>query len=321
MVLPHEFGPMFEDFSVGGQISPLPSVTLTEGDNTWFRAVTGDQHLQTADRMIHQQVSGSSDALANPGLVMHFSIGQTTNATRRAIANLYYRSVRILRPVHIGETLFTTTTVLGLRESAPKGDQHRGKVWLGITTSSEHGPVVEYERCALIPARAGGTGHADDIPGPSDPTPLSELTGAVPDWNLSTLPFSDWLINEERTDPLRDHIDLAAPFARSTFNQAAVHRDHTLGAGGRRLVYGGHVQALAQASLTRILPGLAHIVSWDGCDHIGPAYEGDLLEFSHRLVEELPVGTGRLLRLEVKGSTVDGGSGHILRWTPVVWAP
>ena len=151
--------------------------------------------------------------------------------------------------------------------------------------------------------------------------PLSELTGAVPDWNLSTLPFSDWLINEERTDPLRDHIDLAAPFARSTFNQAAVHRDHTLGAGGRRLVYGGHVQALAQASLTRILPGLAHIVSWDGCDHIGPAYEGDLLEFSHRLVEELPVGTGRLLRLEVNGSTVEGGSGHILRWTPVVWAP
>ena len=98
-------------------------------------------------------------------------------------------------------------------------------------------------------------------------------------------------------------------------------RDHTLGAGGRRLVYGGHVQALAQASLTRILPGLAHVVSWDGCDHVGPAYEGDLLEFSHRLVEELPVGTGRLLRLEVNGSTVDGGSGHILRWTPVVWAP
>jgi itaconyl-CoA hydratase len=111
MVLPHEFGPMFEDFTVGGQIPPLPSVTLTEGDNSWFRAVTGDQHLQTADRIIHQQVSGDSEALTNPGLVMHLSIGQTTNATRRAIANLYYRSVRILRPVHIGETL---TTLAGI---------------------------------------------------------------------------------------------------------------------------------------------------------------------------------------------------------------
>jgi hypothetical protein len=25
--------------------------------------------------------------------------------------------------------------------------------------------------------------------------------------------------------------------------------------------------------------------------------------------------------LEVNGSTIDGGSGHVLRWTPVVWAP
>jgi hypothetical protein len=25
--------------------------------------------------------------------------------------------------------------------------------------------------------------------------------------------------------------------------------------------------------------------------------------------------------LEVNGSTIVGGSGHVLRWTPVVWAP
>ena len=319
MVLPHEFGPMFEDFTVGGTIPPLPSVTLTEADNTWYRAVTGDQHLLAADRTIYGRAGGRG-ALANPGLVMHFSIGQTTNATRRAIANLYYRSVRILRPVEIGETLTTTATVLGLREGSPKGDQHRGKVWLGITTSSEAGPVVTYERCALIPARAGGTGHADDIPGPSDPTPLADLTALVPDWDLSVLPALPWPVGEERVDPLRDHVDLAAPFARSTFNQAAVHRDVTATSGGRRLVYGGHVQALAQASLTRILPGLAQIVAWDGCDHVGPAYEGDLLEFSHRLLEERPIGTGRMMRLEVIGSTIGEAGTTVLRWTPVVVA-
>lgn len=312
---------MFEDFEVGGIIPPLPSLTLTEADNTWYRAVTGDQHLSCADQTIYRALASSSGALANPGLVMHVSIGQTTNATRRAIANLYYRSVRILRPVELGETLTTSTKVLGLRESAPKGDQHRGKVWLGISTVSEAGPIVEYERCALLPARHGGTGHADEIPGPSDPSPLDSLVALVPNWRLDSLPSSPWPVGEERTDPLRDHIDLAAPFARSTFNQAAVHRDDTLGANGRRLVYGGHVQALAQASLTRILPGLTHVVSWDGCDHLGPAYEGDLLEFSHTLIEELPVASGRLLRLEVNGSTVNGGSGHVLKWTPVVWAP
>ncbi len=125
-----------------------------------------------------------------------------------------------------------------------------------------------------------------------------------------------------RTDPLRDHIDLAAPLARMTFNQAAVHRDVTLAADGRRLVYGGHVQGLAQASLTRMLPGLAAVVGWDGCDHIGPAFEGDLIEFRHRLIERSDAGSGSLMRFEVTGAKVDPAGSEpadILRWTPIVW--
>jgi acyl dehydratase len=113
---------------------------------------------------------------------------------------------------------------------------------------------------------------------------------------------------------------MAAPLARLTFNQAAVHRDTTTTADGRRLVYGGHVQGLAQASLTRLLPGLATVQGWDGCDHIGPAYEGDLVEFRHRLVEAVPAGSGRLMRFEVIGAkATDDGATDILRWTPIVW--
>ena len=318
-------GPFYEDFRVGATLPPLPSVTLTDADNAMYRAVTGDQHLLAADAGRYRAVSGSEGALANPGIVMHYSIGQTTMATRQAIANLYYRSVRVLGPVELGRTLTTVTTVLGLRDSAPKGDQFRGKVWLGIVTSSEDGPVVEYERCALV--RGNGPtqpGHDDDIPGPSDPTPLADLVAGVPAWNLAGLPAGSWEVGDERADPLRDHVDLAAPFARLTFNQAAVHRDVTMTANGRRLVYGGHVQGLAQASLTRMLPGLAAIQAWDGCDHVGPAYEGDLIEFRHRLAEAAPAGSGRLLRFETTGTPIgaDGLAGaDILRWTPIVWAP
>jgi 2-methylfumaryl-CoA hydratase len=316
-------GPFYEDFVVGATLPALPSVTLTDSDNTVYRAITGDQHALAADATLFRSVSGAAGRLANPGLVMQYSIGQTTMATRQAIANLYYRSVRALRPVELGETLSTTTTVLGLRDSAPKGGQHRGKVWLGITTHGDSGPAVEYERCALV--RARGTeqpGHDDDIPGPTDATPLAGLTDDLPGWDLSLLPEVDWDAGEGRVDPLRDHVDLAAPLARLTFNQAAVHRDATTTANGVRLVYGGHVQGLAQASLTRMLPGLVSIPAWDGCDHIGPAYEGDLLEFRHRLVEFAPAGSGRLMRFETTGTTVAGESGpvDILRWTPVVWA-
>ncbi len=319
-----QLGPMYEDFTVGATLPPLPSVTLTDADNTLYRAITGDQHALSADASAYRAASGRSSGLVNPAIVMQYSIGQTTMATRQAIANLYYRSVRVLRPVEVSETLSTTTTVLGLKDSAPKGDQFRGKVWLGITSRTADGPVVEYERCALVRGRGPGQpGHADDIPGPSDPTPLADLAGSVPGWDLDGLTTTDWSIGDERLDPLRDHIDMAAPLARMTFNQAAVHRDATLAFDGRRLVYGGHVQGLAQASLTRMLPGLAAVVGWDGCDHVGPAYEGDLIEFRHRLVERQAAGRGGLMRFEVIGARVDPTSADepvdILRWTPIVW--
>jgi hypothetical protein len=70
-----------------------------------------------------------------------------------------------------------------------------------------------------------------------------------------------------------------------------------------------------------MLPGMAMVLGWDGCDHLGPAHEGDLLEFRHTLLERRHAGDGSLLRFEVVGSTVgDAGSNDILRWTPVVWA-
>ena len=317
---PHHIGPLFDDLAVGDEIPPLPPVTITEADNALYRAVTGDQHLLSADVSAYRS-AGGREALANPALVMQYSIGQTTNATRRAIANLYYRSVRVLRLVELGETLRTTTTVLGLRDASAKDGRRRGKVWLGIQTTGDAGPVAEYERCALLPAR-GECGHTDEIPGPSGPTPLADLAALVPGLVLRALPATVWTLGETRTDPLRDHIDLAPALARLTFNQAAIHRDATLGPGGRRLVYGGHVQGMAQASLTRLLAGLTAVVAWDSCDHLGPAFEGDLLEFRHTLTEAKPAGSGRLLRYEVIGSRVDPATSvDLLRWTPVVWAP
>ena len=314
---------MYEDFSVGATLPPLPAITLSEGDNSFYRAVTGDQHALAADAAVYRAIGGTS-ALVNPALVMQVSIGQSTMATRQAIANLYYRQVRVLRPVEVGQTLATVTTVLGLADSSPKGDQHRGKVWLGITTSGDDGPIVRYERCALVRARGtSAAGHADEIPGPSGATPFEELSSALPDWDLSVLSRTDWPQDECRVDPLRDHIDLAAPLARLTFNQAAVHRDLAAVGWQQRLVFGGHVQGLAQASLTRMLPGLTLVPAWDGCDHLGPAYEGDLLEFRHTLLEEAPAGRGRLLRFEVIGTKVTENAEpvDILRWSPIVWAP
>jgi len=315
-------GPYYEDFSEAMTIAPLPNITVTDADNVAYRMIAGDQHLATADRMLYRKLSGSTGSLAHPALVMQISIGQTTNATRRAIANLYYRSVRVHRPVELGETLQTTTTVLGLKDSRSKGDQHRGKVWLGIETRSDGDLVVSYERCALVAGRNPPPGHACEIPGPADPEPLGTFEELVPDWDLSQLPATHWEIGAEFGDPMRDHVDLAPSLARMTFNQAFVHRDATAAASNRRLVFGGHTQGLAQASLTRLLPGLATVLGWDGCDHLGPVHEGDLLEFRHRLVGEHPLtsASGRILRFETRARR-HGDTDDLLSWTPIVLSP
>ena len=76
-----------------------------------------------------------------------------------------------------------------------------------------------------------------------------------------------------------------------------------------------------------MLPGLATVVAWDGCDHVGPAFEGDLIEFRHTPLERVAAGSGHLTRFEVMGTKIaDAVEGDvtpvdILRWTPIVWAP
>ena len=87
-----QLGPLYEDFSVGATLPPLPAVTLTEADNAVYRAMTGDQHALAADRSAYGAASGSDAGLANPALVMQYSIGQTTMATPASATSERMRS-------------------------------------------------------------------------------------------------------------------------------------------------------------------------------------------------------------------------------------
>ncbi|MBA3371634.1 MAG: hypothetical protein H0T96_09325 [Thermoleophilaceae bacterium] len=55
------------------------------------------------------------------------------------------------------------------------------------------------------------------------------------------------------------------------------HTDATSSGRGRRLVYGGHTISVAAAHATRAIPAIATILAWEGCDHLGPVFEGDVL--------------------------------------------
>jgi acyl dehydratase len=176
-------GPHFDDLAIGDRFVQAPGVTLTEGHAAAHQAVLGDRLRLPLDHALAAKVAGRAP-LAHPALVWDVAIGQSTVVTQRVRANLFYRGLAFHRFPVLGDTLGTTTEVVGLRENARKpGRAPSGLAALRITTvDQEDRPVLDFWRCAMLPLRDPGrpTGHADD---------LSELGSSVskparPSWRL-----------------------------------------------------------------------------------------------------------------------------------------
>jgi acyl dehydratase len=323
-------GPYFDDLRPDQRFEPAPAITIGAGHCALYQAISGDPLPLPLSAPLAQRVTGADGSIVNPALALHVSIGQSTVATRRVIANLFYRGVVLRRTVRVGETLATTVDVRGLRETTRRpGKAPRGMVLLGIRTTTDSGAVVaEFERCALLPFRHpdAHTGHADELGPATAPLDLDAYRPHVPKgWDLRTLPARDatWAVGERRTDPLRDTVTDALALVRLTQNLAAAHRDERLGQRGRRLVYGGHTIGLAQASLARLLPSMATVVGWHSCDHVGPVFEGDVLSVAATLDAAADAPGGRVLAftVQVEAWSADRHeAAPVLDWRPVVYA-
>ncbi|WP_419925701.1 MaoC family dehydratase [Candidatus Poriferisocius sp.] len=328
MVAPAGDGPWFEDFTVGEQLDPAPAITIGPGEVAAYQAICGDPLAISLSRPLAEAITGQPGAVVNPALVLQVAIGQSTVATRKVVANLFYRGVRQLRTVRVGDTLTTVVTVRGLRESSARPDRPpRGLVLLGIEARDDRGrPVLDFERCALVRRRFDNpTGQHDDLGGTPEELDMAPFAEAAPtDWNLAPLGHpQEWPIGETRSDPLRDTVTDAPALVRLTQNLAPPHRDASLGQGGKRLVYGGHTVGLAQAGLVRLLPTAATVVGWLMCDHTGPVFEDDVIDVAATLDAVQPVANGRLLAFTVVVRAERSGADPVpvLDWQPIVLAP
>jgi acyl dehydratase len=279
-------GPYFEDFEVGKVYDDAPGVTLTSGHAAAHQAVVGDRLRMPLDVTLSSAVTGRDEPLAHPNLVCDVAIGQSTGPSQRVRGNLFYRGLVLLRPVFIGDTLHTTTEVVGLKQN--RSASGTGLVALRIQTTNQHGePVLDFWRCPMIPMRdpTAQTGHGDafeHIPTELDLAPIA--LSARSHWNLDAFrartpgPHAgDLWPNTVYSVSGRDTVTSAPELARLTLNIAMAHTDATSSAHGRRLVYGGHTIGIAAAQTTRALPNLVTLVAWRGCEHVGPVFEGDIL--------------------------------------------
>ena len=321
-------GPFFDDLMVGQVFDVAPSITLTSGIAAAHQAILGDRMRLSLDADLAHAVTGVPGAMAHPALVCDIAIGQSTCVTRRVRANLFYRGLVFHRYPTIGDTLFTRTEVVGLKQNSRKpGRAPSGLAALRMTTIDQAGRLVlDFYRCAMLPLspRAADTGHADDLTG-LGAGPVPEVEGAG-HWDAEAFRrrvpgphfYPDIAGSVLRSSA--DVVSSAPELARLTLNIAAAHHDAR--DSGRRLVYGGHTIGLALAQATRLLPNLATVLGWRSCDHTAPVYEGDTL-FSDLSVEaatELPGGRGGVLSLRSvvyaadAAADADGPGREVLDW-------
>lgn len=323
----HAQGPFFEQLSHGQVFDTAPAVTVTSGHAVMHQAIVGDRLRLPLDETLARAVVGWG-LVAHPALVWDIAIGQSTIVTHHVRANLFYRGFVFRRYPMIGDTLSTSTEVVGLRQNRPKpGRRPTGLAALRVSTVDQLGrPVLGFWRCAMLPLGDAGveTGHRDDLTAIGTHPAPHEFTAAIAGWRLER--FRDRVPGEHFTDigigrtwavVGADVVSAAPELARLTLNIAAVHHDD-LAAGGQRLVYGGHTIGLALAQVSRAIPNIVTVAGWNGCDHTGPVHEGDSLTsiVTVEAKQALPGGGGLLwLRVEVHARTGIGGDPRsVLLW-------
>jgi acyl dehydratase len=317
-------GPYFDQLTVGQVFDTAPAMTITPGVAAAHQAILGDRLRLPLDANLSYAVTGAAAPIAHPGLVCDVAIGQSTIVTQRVKANLFYRGLVFHRFPVVGDTLFTHTEVVGLRQNSPKpGRAPTGMAALRMTSIDQLGRLVlDFYRCAMLPLSP----RAD----PDHPGPLDDLStigaGAAPmpaptdDWNGDAFrqrvpgPHFDPGLAATVLHSSADVVSSAPELARLTVNIAAVHHDSRVG--GQRLVYGGHTIGLALAQASRLLPNLATVLAWESCDHTGPVHEGDTLvsELHVEKAEPLPHGGGRLTLRSLVSAVDTNTERPVLDW-------
>jgi acyl dehydratase len=231
-------GPFYEELEVGQRFDTAPGLTLTDGHAAVHQAILGDRLRLALDAHLCSRVLGADARLAHPGLVCDVAIGQSTLATQRVIANLFYRGLVLRRAPEIGDTLRTSTEVVALRDTSPRPDRApTGLAAFRVRTVDQLGrDVLDFHRCAMLPMRNEDArpGHADDLDAISGDLSADDLATSIAGWDL--VAFRELVPGPHRaalSPGARfaleggDTVTAAPQLARLSLNIAAAHTDRT----------------------------------------------------------------------------------------------
>ena len=307
-------GRFFEDYALGQVIRHAVPRTLSGGERALYHALYPARGaLYSSDEFARS--SGLAAAPLDDLIAFHTVFGKTVpDISLNAIANLGYAEGRWLKPVWPGDTLSSTSTVIGLKENS---NGQSGVVWVRTEGTNQRGePVLTYVRWVMVRKRDPKA----PAPAPHVPTLAPSVAAdalVIPqgldftgyDFTLAGEPhqFGDYAVGEKI-----DHVDGVTVeeaehmlATRLWQNTAKVHFDRTQRPDGKRLIYGGHVISLARALSFNGLANAQMIVALNGGSHANPCFAGDTVRAWSEVLDKAEtrapgVGALRLRLVAVK---------------------
>lgn len=294
-------GNFFEDFTVGQVMVHATPRTVSNGDVALYTALFGGRFAINSSTPFAQSLKLERAPLDSM-LAFHIVFGKTVpDISLNAVANLGYADGRFGQPVYPGDTISTTSTVIGVRENK---DGKTGVVYVrSVGVNQRNEMVLEYTRWAMVRKRDALS------PAPSAVVPTLPESVAP---NALHVPFSvdvtrydtalagsDFLWDDYAVGERIDHLDgmtieesehmLAARLYQNTarvhFNQHAERE----GRFGRRIVYGGHVISLARALSFNGLANALTIAAINGGRHTNPTFAGDTIYAWSEVLDRMEV--------------------------------
>lgn len=292
-------GNFFEDFAVGQVIPHATPRTVTDGDRALYGALYPSRFAVSSSAEFAKSV-GLLNAPVDELIAFHIAFGKTVpDVSLNAVANLGYAELRFHQPVSTGDTISTSSEVIGLKQNS---NGKTGVVYVRSTAKNQHDDVVlDWARWVMV--------HKKDQSAPAPETVVPELASAVaatdlivPDGlDFSSYDFAaagesyrsgDYEIGEKI-----DHVDgvtLTDPehmlATRLWQNTAKVHFNTQARPDGKRLIYGGHVISLARALSFNGLANAAAIAAINAGAHTAPAFAGDTIYAWSEVLEKTQTG-------------------------------
>jgi 2-methylfumaryl-CoA hydratase len=282
-------GNYFEDFRVGQEIVHATPRTVSEGDVALYTALFGSRFALHSSSEFAEGL-GLARAPLDDLLAFHFVFGKTVpDISLNAVANLGYAQGRFGEPIYPGDTIATTSTVIGLRQNK---DGQSGIVYVrSVGTNQRQQMVLDYCRWVMVRK------HDQEAPTPEPVVPALADAVAVGDLVVPNalhvrnydrvLAGSPFVWDDYDKGEKIDHVDgmtieeaehqLATRLYQNT---AKVHFDAVMQKAsrfGRRLIYGGYIISLARSLSFNGLANAFKVVAINGGRHVAPTFAGDTI--------------------------------------------